>query len=36
MSYHVSIEDTVRNAAQLIRAGAQSVKLEGGTQAACP
>lgn len=30
MSYHVSIEDTVRNAAQLIRAGAQCVKLEGG------
>jgi len=32
MSYHVSAEDTVRNAAQLIRAGAQSVKLEGGAQ----
>ena len=30
MSYHVSAEDTVRNAAALIRAGAQSVKLEGG------
>jgi 3-methyl-2-oxobutanoate hydroxymethyltransferase len=30
MSYHVSVEDTVRNAAVLIRAGAQSVKLEGG------
>src|SRR5439155_9780835 len=30
MSYHVSVEDTVRNAATLIRAGAQSVKLEGG------
>jgi 3-methyl-2-oxobutanoate hydroxymethyltransferase len=30
MSYHVSIEDTVRNAATLIRAGAQCVKLEGG------
>ena len=30
MSYHVSVEETVRNAAQLIRAGAQSVKLEGG------
>lgn len=30
MSYHVSIEDTVRNAAALIRAGAASVKLEGG------
>ena len=30
MSYHVSTEDTVRNAAQLVRAGAQCVKLEGG------
>lgn len=30
MSYHVSVEDTVRNAAALIRAGAGSVKLEGG------
>lgn len=30
MSYHVSVEETVRNAAALIRAGAQSVKLEGG------
>ena len=30
MSYHVSAEETVRNAAMLIRAGAQSVKLEGG------
>jgi len=30
MSFHVSPEDTVRNAAQLIRAGAQAVKLEGG------
>ncbi len=30
MSYHVSVEDTVRNAATLIRAGAQCVKLEGG------
>jgi 3-methyl-2-oxobutanoate hydroxymethyltransferase len=30
MSYHVSVDDTVRNAAQLIRAGAQAVKLEGG------
>jgi 3-methyl-2-oxobutanoate hydroxymethyltransferase len=30
MSYHVSVEDTVRNAARLIRAGAQAVKLEGG------
>jgi 3-methyl-2-oxobutanoate hydroxymethyltransferase len=32
MSYHVSIEDTVRNAATLIRAGAASVKLEGGAK----
>jgi len=30
MSYHVSVEDTIRNAAELIRAGAQCVKLEGG------
>src|SRR5690606_24779060 len=30
MSYHVSVDDTVRNAATLIRAGAQCVKLEGG------
>jgi 3-methyl-2-oxobutanoate hydroxymethyltransferase len=30
MSYHVSIEDTVRNAATLVRAGAAAVKLEGG------
>ncbi len=30
MSYHVSVEDTVRNAATLIRAGAECVKLEGG------
>ena len=30
LSYHVSIEDTVRNAARLIRAGAECVKLEGG------
>lgn len=30
MSYHVSASDTVRNAATLIRAGAQCVKLEGG------
>jgi 3-methyl-2-oxobutanoate hydroxymethyltransferase len=32
MSYHVSTEDTVRNAAALIRAGAQCVKLEGGAK----
>jgi len=30
MSYHVSAEDAVRNAASLIRAGAGAVKLEGG------
>ena len=30
MSYHVSVADTVRNAAMLIMAGAQAVKLEGG------
>lgn len=30
MSYHVSESETVKNAARLIRAGAQSVKLEGG------
>ncbi|HWJ97141.1 MAG TPA: 3-methyl-2-oxobutanoate hydroxymethyltransferase [Acidimicrobiales bacterium] len=30
MSYHVSTTDTVRNAAQLIRAGGECVKLEGG------
>ncbi len=30
MSYHVSVDDTVRNAAALIRAGAEAVKLEGG------
>ena len=30
LSYHVSKEDTVRNAARLIQAGAGSVKLEGG------
>lgn len=30
MSYHLSSEDTVRNAAKLIRAGAHAVKLEGG------
>jgi 3-methyl-2-oxobutanoate hydroxymethyltransferase len=32
MSYHVSVEDTVRNGATLVRAGAQAVKLEGGRQ----
>lgn len=30
MSYHVSEADAVRNAATLVRAGAQAVKLEGG------
>ncbi len=30
LSYHVSVEDTVRNAATLVRAGAVAVKLEGG------
>ncbi len=30
LSYHVSREETVRNAAQLVRAGAAAVKLEGG------
>jgi 3-methyl-2-oxobutanoate hydroxymethyltransferase len=30
MSYHLSADDAVRNAATLIRAGAQAVKLEGG------
>jgi 3-methyl-2-oxobutanoate hydroxymethyltransferase len=30
LSYHVSVADTVRNAATLIRAGAEAVKLEGG------
>lgn len=32
MSYHVSEEDTVRNGATLVRAGAEAVKLEGGRQ----
>jgi len=30
LSYHVSVEDTIRNGATLVRAGAQAVKLEGG------
>lgn len=30
LSYHLSMTDTVQNAAALVRAGAQSVKLEGG------
>ncbi|HWD24711.1 MAG TPA: 3-methyl-2-oxobutanoate hydroxymethyltransferase [Acidimicrobiales bacterium] len=32
MSYHVDVPDTLRNAATLIRAGAEAVKLEGGRQ----
>lgn len=32
MSYHVSTEDTLRNAARLIRAGAGAIKLEGGQE----
>lgn len=32
LSYHVSVADTVRNAAVLVRAGAQAVKLEGGAK----
>ena len=32
MSYHVSAADTVTNAAKLVRAGAQAVKLEGGAE----
>ena len=34
LSYHVSAEDTVRNAATLVRAGAAAVKLEGGAKRA--
>jgi 3-methyl-2-oxobutanoate hydroxymethyltransferase len=30
LSYHTTVDDAVRNAATLIRAGAQTVKLEGG------
>jgi 3-methyl-2-oxobutanoate hydroxymethyltransferase len=30
MSYHTAVDDAVRNAAALVRAGAQAVKLEGG------
>jgi len=30
MSYHTTVDEAVRNAARLIRAGAQTVKLEGG------
>jgi 3-methyl-2-oxobutanoate hydroxymethyltransferase len=32
LSYHLSAEDTVRNAAALVRAGATAVKLEGGAK----
>ncbi|MFI5054621.1 MAG: 3-methyl-2-oxobutanoate hydroxymethyltransferase [Acidimicrobiia bacterium] len=32
MSYHLAREETVRNAAQLVRAGATAVKLEGGAK----
>ena len=31
MSYHLSIEEAVKNAGELIRAGASAVKLEGAT-----
>jgi 3-methyl-2-oxobutanoate hydroxymethyltransferase len=34
LSYHISVEDTVRNAALLVRAGATAVKLEGGAKRA--
>jgi 3-methyl-2-oxobutanoate hydroxymethyltransferase len=30
MSYHTSTDDAIRNAASLVRAGAEAVKLEGG------
>ncbi len=30
LSFHISPADTVRNAARLVRAGAQAIKLEGG------
>jgi len=30
MSYHTTVDEAVRNAASLVRAGAQAVKLEGG------
>ena len=32
MSYHLSIDEAVRNAGDLIKAGASAVKLEGATQ----
>src|SRR5229473_7698213 len=30
LSYHVSVEESVRNAGEFIRAGANAVKIEGG------
>lgn len=30
LSYHITVEETVRNAGEFIRAGAQAVKVEGG------
>src|SRR5947209_11958555 len=33
MSYHISNEESVRNAGQFIRAGAKAVKIEGGKPA---
>lgn len=32
MSYHTSVDEAVQNAASLVRAGAQAVKLEGGSK----
>jgi 3-methyl-2-oxobutanoate hydroxymethyltransferase len=32
LSYHLSVEDTVRNAGGFLQRGAQAVKLEGGTK----
>ena len=32
LSYHLSVPDAVANAGKLVRAGAQAVKLEGGTK----
>lgn len=32
LSFHISPEETVRNAATLIRAGAEAVKIEGGSE----
>jgi len=36
LSYHASINETIKNAGRLLQAGAQSVKLEGGTEIAKP